>query len=43
MQRNEGGLPEEEDDFGVFCGGRRYTRGKIGVKKGDLHSEPEGR
>jgi hypothetical protein len=33
MQRNEEGIPEEEDEFGVLRNGRRYKRLKSGLRK----------
>jgi hypothetical protein len=41
MLRNEEGISKEEDEFGVFHNGRRYTRLKIRAKKGDPRSEYE--
>jgi hypothetical protein len=43
MQRNEEGIPEEEDEFGVLCNGRRYKRLKTRVEEGDNHNEYERR
>jgi hypothetical protein len=43
MQRVEEGIPEEEDEFGELCSGRRYTRQKTGAVKGELCSELKGR
>jgi hypothetical protein len=37
MQRNEEGISEEEDEFGVLCSGRRYKRLKTGAEKGEPH------
>jgi hypothetical protein len=39
----EEGIPEEEYDFGVLCGGRRYKSQNTRAKKGESHSETEGR
>jgi hypothetical protein len=43
MQRNEEGIPEEEEEFGELCRGRRYKRQNTGDEKGYLCSETEGR
>jgi hypothetical protein len=43
MQRNEEGISEEEDEFGVMSNGRRYMRLKTRAKKGDLRNEFERR
>jgi hypothetical protein len=43
MQRNEEGIPEEEDEFGVLHSGRRYKRLKTGAEKGESCSEYEKR
>jgi hypothetical protein len=43
MQRNEEGVSEEEDEFGVLHSGRRYKRLKTGAEKGESHSEFERR
>jgi len=43
MQRNEEGILEEEDEFGVMCSGRRYKRLKFGDEKGESCNEYESR
>jgi hypothetical protein len=43
MKRNEEGIPEEEDEFGVLHSGRRYKRFKTGADKGESRSEYERR
>ena len=43
MQRNEEGVSEEEDEFGVLRSGRRYKRQNIGDKKGEPCSDLEWR
>jgi hypothetical protein len=42
MQRTEEGITEEEDEFGLLHGERRYKRKKTGVEKGESRSEPKG-
>jgi len=34
---------EEEYEFGVLCGGRRYKRQRTRDEKGELRRDPEGR
>jgi hypothetical protein len=43
MQRNEGGIPEEENRFEVLHGVRRYNRKNTEDEKGESHNEPKGR
>jgi hypothetical protein len=43
MHRNEEGIAEVEDEFGVLRSGRRYNRLKTGAEKEESRSEYEKR